>query len=317
MRLGMSIGGESRLSSFLERVAMFEEAGLDTAWCSQLFGIDALTMFAVAGTMTSRIRFGTAVIPTRSRHPLVLASQALTTSAATDGRLVLGIGSSHRDLVEGVLGQSYERPAAHLREYVGVLRRLLDGERFEHHGEFIDVDTTTDFGRAHVVDGQPPQLLVGTMFPLSLKVAGSLADGVVTWLVGLRTLTEVIAPITVDAAAAAGRPRPEVIAGVPMAVCASGDVAEQNDLVNRSLERFTSLPVYESVLQREQADVPRRPRPRRGRGDRCRATGRVSRRRHRRGPRCLLRGPGDVRSHRHPPRHPGSFSVITRSRRRD
>ena len=257
MRLGMSIGGESRLSSFLERVAQFEEAGLDTAWCSQLFGIDALTMFAVAGTMTSRIRFGTAVIPTRSRHPLVLASQALTTSAATDGRLVLGIGSSHRDLVEGVLGQSYERPAAHLREYVGVLRRLLDGERFEHHGDFIDVDTTTNFGRAHVVDGAPPQLLVGTMFPLSLKVAGALADGVVTWLVGPRTLTEVIVPITNDAAAAAGRARPEIISGIPMAVCprrvtspsrtTSSTVASSGSRASRSTK---------SVLQREKAACP-------------------------------------------------------------
>ena len=137
-----------------------------------------------------------------------------------------------------------------------MLRRAIDGERFEHHGEFLDVDTTTDFGRARVVDAPAPTVLVGTMFPLSLKVAGALADGVVTWLVGLRTLTDVIAPISSEAATAAGRPRPEVIAGIPMAVCAAGEVAAQNELVNRTLERFTKLPVYESVLEREHATCP-------------------------------------------------------------
>ena len=87
---------------------------------------------------------------------MVLASQALTTQAATGGRLTLGIGSSHRDLVEGALGQSYDRPAARLREFVATLTRTLDGERFAHHGDFVSVDTTTTFGRAHVVDRRPP-----------------------------------------------------------------------------------------------------------------------------------------------------------------
>ncbi len=133
-------------------------------WCGPLFGVDALTLYAVAGTTTSRITFGTSVVPTYSRHPLVLAWGALTTQAATGGRLILGIGSSHRALVEGALGFDYERPAAYLREYVSVLRRLLAGERFEHQGQFIRVDTTTVFGPARVPGAEPPPCISAPCF---------------------------------------------------------------------------------------------------------------------------------------------------------
>ncbi len=257
MRFGMSLGGGVRsFSSCLEAISVLEIAGLDTAWCGQLFGVDALTLYAVAGTMTSRITFGTSVIPTYSRHPVVLASSALTTQAATDGRLILGVGSSHRALVENALGLDYERPAAYLREYIAVLRRLLAGERFEHRGQFLHVDTTTVFGPARVPGAEPPPIYVGTMFPLSLRVAGELADGVVTWLVGARTLQDQLIPTLYEAADDSGRPRPKVIAGLPLAVCAASDTAAQVDLVNRRLGGFTSLPVYEKVLAREQ-DIPR------------------------------------------------------------
>lgn len=253
----MSLAGGSRpLSAYVEQIVHHEEAGLDSVWCGQLFGVDALTVFAVAGAQTTRISFGTAVIPTYSRHPLILASQALTTQAATNNRLLLGVGSSHRGLVEDVLGLDYERPAAYLREYVSVLPRLLRGERFTHHGERLHVDTAGPFGRARVKGAEAPPVYVGTMFPLSLRVAGEFADGVVTWLVGPNTLIGEVIPTIRAAAAEAGRPQPRVVAGIPLAVCASTDVARQADLVNLKLGDFVSLPIYGRVLERERAAEP-------------------------------------------------------------
>ncbi|MCK9877081.1 TIGR03564 family F420-dependent LLM class oxidoreductase [Frankia sp. Ag45/Mut15] len=257
MRFGMSLaGGERSLSAYLDQIVHHEEAGLDSVWCGQLFGVDALTIFALAGARTTRISFGTSILPTYVRHPLLLASQALTTQAATDGRLVVGIGSSHRALVEDVLGIDYQRPAAYLREYLTVLPPLLRGERLTHTGELIRVDTTGQFGRANVVGADAPPVYVGTMFPLSLKVAGQLADGVITWLVGPNTLADEVIPLVRTAAAEAGRPRPRVVAGIPMAVCASGDAERHAELVNKRLRRFVALPVYERVLARENATGP-------------------------------------------------------------
>ena len=257
MRYGMALGSAPKpLSAYVETIEHYEAMGLDSVWSAQLFGADALTVFALAGATTTRIQLGTAVIPTYSRHPLVLASQALTTQAATNNRLVLGVGSSHRALVEGVLGADYERPAAYLREYLSVLPRLLRGERFDSEGERLHVDTTSVFGRAGVVGAEAPPVYVGTMFPISLRIAGELADGVITWLVGPTTLTEEVIPRLRDAAAAAGRPQLRVVAGIPITLCTKADTQYHTDLVNSRLDSFVSLPVYQKVLTREHATCP-------------------------------------------------------------
>jgi F420-dependent oxidoreductase-like protein len=257
MRYGMSLRSSTReLSGYLDMIDRYESYGLDSVWCAQLFGMDALTLFSLAGATTSRIRMGTAVIPTYSRHPLVLASHALTTQAATNNRLLLGIGSSHRALVEGVLGADYDRPAAYLREYLTVLPRILQGERFVYDGERLHVDTTSRFGRAGGLGAEAPPVYVGTMFPISLRVTGQFADGVVTWLVGPQTFTDVVVPTLSDAAAEAERSRPQVVASIPMALCATADVDAQREQVDRQLETFVSLPVYQQVLAREGANGP-------------------------------------------------------------
>ncbi len=257
MRFGMSLRSSTHeFSGYVDMIERYEAFGLDSVWSAQLFGVEALTLFAVAGASTSRIRFGTAVIPTYARHPLVLASQALTTQAATGNRLLLGVGSSHRALVEEVLGADYDRPAAYLREYLTVLPRLLGGDRFDYVGERLRVDTTSPFGRAGGLGAEAPPVYVGTMFPLSLRIAGQLADGVVTWLVGPRTLTDLVAPTLNGAAAEAGRARPRVVASIPVALCGASDVDEQRDLVDRQLASFCSLPVYQQVLEREHARAP-------------------------------------------------------------
>jgi F420-dependent oxidoreductase-like protein len=257
MRYGMSLRSSTReLSGYTDRIEVYENAGLDSVWCAQLFGVDALTLFAIAGARTSRIRMGTAVIPTYSRHPLVLASQALTVQAATGNRLLLGIGSSHRALVADVLGADYDRPAAYLREYLTVLPPLLRGERVDFDGERLHADSTSRFGRAGGIGSDAPPVYVGTMFPISLRIAGRLADGIVTWLVGTRTLADLAIPTLLGAAEEADRPRPRVVASIPIAVCATAEIGAHREAVDRQLETFVSLPVYQQVLEREGASQP-------------------------------------------------------------
>ncbi|MFN7150334.1 MAG: LLM class flavin-dependent oxidoreductase, partial [Microthrixaceae bacterium] len=92
---------------------------------AQIFGLDALTALAVAGASTSRIELGTAVVPTYPRHPMMLAGQALTVQAATGDRLALGIGLSHKIVIEDLWGYSYAKPVRHMREYLEALLPLL------------------------------------------------------------------------------------------------------------------------------------------------------------------------------------------------
>jgi len=104
MHIGVMVGG-SGVDPVVSAVRAAADAGLRRCWLPQVFSGEALTVIAVAGREIPDIDFGTAVIPTYPRHPLVLAQQALTTSAALGGgRLHLGIGLSHQIVIEGMLG---------------------------------------------------------------------------------------------------------------------------------------------------------------------------------------------------------------------
>src|SRR5438067_10280756 len=119
MDIGVMVGG-SGLAAVVEAVREVAAAGVGRAWVPQVFGLDALTAIAVAGREVPGIELGTAVVPTYPRHPLVLAGQALTTAAALGGtgRLHLGVGLSHRVVIEGMMGIPFEKPALHMREYL-------------------------------------------------------------------------------------------------------------------------------------------------------------------------------------------------------
>jgi F420-dependent oxidoreductase-like protein len=255
MRYGVSlrIGTAASPNEVLARIVDLERAGVDSAWMGQLFGIDTLTLYALAGRDTSRISLGTAVVPTWSRHPLVLASQVLTAQAVTGNRIVLGIGSSHRALVHDTMGIDYRRPAQYLREYLEILRPALDGEAIHHHGEMLRVSTGA-FGRTGVPGAGRVPVVVGTFSPRSLQVAAELADGVMTWLAGPRVLRHEVRPSIDAAAAAAGRPRPGLVAGFPIAV--TDQPGRERATIARFLRPYVNFPAYEDVFRREGISGP-------------------------------------------------------------
>lgn len=150
MRLGVYVGGAgSTLEEMIGQACAAADAGLDSAFFSQITAWDALTVAALAGQRVPGIELGTAVVQTYPRHPLVLAGQALTAQVATGHRVTLGVGPSHRHFIEGAFGHSYDQPARHTREYLSALRPLLRGEHVEHRGSFLDRGGTGRGARCH------------------------------------------------------------------------------------------------------------------------------------------------------------------------
>ncbi|HEY5097413.1 MAG TPA: LLM class flavin-dependent oxidoreductase, partial [Acidimicrobiales bacterium] len=96
MRIGVMLDTERPFEQVVAQAAGLRDSGVETAWLSQIFALDALTAIAAVGREVPGIGFGTAVVPTYPRHPVMLAGQALTVQAATGGRLTLGIGLSHQ-----------------------------------------------------------------------------------------------------------------------------------------------------------------------------------------------------------------------------
>ena len=253
MRIAMGVGaqviGEAvRPQDIVDEVVQAEADGFGSAWSVHFSrAVDALDVLAVAGGRTSRIGLGVGVVPTYPRHPLALAQQAATVQAFCGGRLTLGVGVSHRPVIEDLHGLPYARPAAHMRDYLSVLMPLLREGSVHHKGDFYQVD-----GGFVVPGTSPVPVLVGALSPLMVEVAGELADGVVTWLAGPRSLGEDIVPRL--QAAARGRPAPRVVAALPVAVCT--DTGRARDAADDIFGRYAGLDNYRRQLEREGAPSP-------------------------------------------------------------
>jgi len=253
MDIGVMVGG-SGLGAVVEAVREAAEAGVRRAWVPQVIGVEALTAIAVAGREVPGIELGTAVVPTYPRHPFVLAGQALTTSAALGGgnRLHLGIGLSHQLVIEGMFGMAFQKPAVHLREYLSALRPALEGQPVDVKGETLRA--TTLMGPIKVDDAGPVPILVAALGPALLRVAGELADGTLTWMAAPEVIGERIAPSITAAAEAAGRPRPRVGVGLPVAV--TDDVDEALQRAAASFAIYGTLPSYKRLLDEAGLDGP-------------------------------------------------------------
>src|SRR6266851_9051792 len=145
MRIGMSLTdqtGPDALTELRDQLRQAADDGFESAWISNIFGLDALTALAVAGSQVPGIELGTAVVPTYPRHPAALAQQALTVAAATDGRLSLGVGTSHGVVIRDMFGHDFSKPVEHTREYLSILRPLLHGEPAKVHGNQLSADLT-------------------------------------------------------------------------------------------------------------------------------------------------------------------------------
>jgi F420-dependent oxidoreductase-like protein len=248
VRIGVMIDTEQPIDNVVGQVASLRDAGIQAAWSSQIFGYDALTALAVIGREVPGIDLGTAVVPTYPRHPVMLAAQALTVQAATGGRLTLGIGLSHRLVIENVFGQSFDKPARHMREYLSILVPLLDGEQVTFTGETLSAST---FGPLQIV-APPPTVLVAALGTTMLTIAGRMASGTATWMTGPATIETHIAPTI--RAAAAGRPEPQIAVGLP--VCVTDDEDAARTTASEQFAMYGHLPSYRAMLDREGADGP-------------------------------------------------------------
>ena len=237
------------LDHLVAQIGDAADSGLDSVWLTHSTGFDPLTAISVAARQVPNIMLGTAVTPVQTAHPARIAAQVRTANAAADGRLVLGIGSSHRSSIEGRYGLPYESPVAYVRDYLAIAKPLIDSGSVEYQGKYLSAKIRlTDHGRGSV------PVLVAALQPKMLELAGGIADGTVTWCCGVNTIRNRIAPSVVQAALAAGKPEPAVVVALP--VCVTSDTREGRAAADAQLAGYGDLPVYRAVLDEEHADNP-------------------------------------------------------------
>jgi 5,10-methylenetetrahydromethanopterin reductase len=252
MRIGIFIGDLGRIDNVDELVARCQAVagdGFASLWLPQIFDWDALVALALIGNAVPDIELGTAVVPTYPRHPILLAQQAMTTQVASRGRLTLGIGLSHQFVIEHMFGYSFEKPVLHMREYLTVLNALVHDGAVDFEGESIRAAAAVT-----IPGGSPFPILVAALGPQMLKLAGTMADGTITWMTGPATVANHTVPIITAAAAAADRPEPRVVVGLP--ICVTDNVAAARERAARTFEIYGTLPSYRAMLDREGAEGP-------------------------------------------------------------
>jgi F420-dependent oxidoreductase-like protein len=234
------------LSAVRTLAAQTEELGFCGMWLGSAFGFDPIMAVALAGEVTSSIQLGVAVVPTWPRHPLVMAQQAATASAACGGRFRLGIGPSHAPVMK-MYGLELDRPISHLREYLIVLHGLLAEGQVSLKGERYRVRAFLD-----VADAPPPPVLLGVLREQSARLAGSHADGALCWLGPAEYLHRVVGPNIGAGATAAGRDAPPLIAELPCALSTDRDAVRQ--MAATDLGIYAQVPFYRAMW--EAAGVP-------------------------------------------------------------
>jgi F420-dependent oxidoreductase-like protein len=248
LRIGTLIDVDRPVPEVVTQLRRLQEAGFDHAFAVQIFGPDALTLLAAAGPQVPGIGLGTGVVPVYPRHPMMLAQQALTVQAATDNRLLLGIGLSHQVVVEGAWGMSFAKPGSYMREYLASLMPMLRGETVNSQGEQV---TTNAFLPITVPGATAPPVLVAALGPAMLRLAGTVADGTVTWMTGTETIASHVVPTIRAAADEADRPEPRIAVSLPVSVTPDADGAKER--IRQEFSIYPGLPSYKAMLDREGA----------------------------------------------------------------
>ncbi|HTW50716.1 MAG TPA: LLM class F420-dependent oxidoreductase [Stellaceae bacterium] len=191
-----------------------EKLGFDAVWAGEAYGADAVTPITWVLARTSRIKAGTSIMQMPARTPACAAMTALSLQALSGNRFLCGIGPSGPQVVEGWHGVPFGRPQARTREYVAIIRQIMErAAPLEHHGEHYDIPYTgpgsTGFGKPlrSIGHGDPSlKIYTAPISPPGLRTAGEVADGALPFLMSPEKAHIIVGPI-LEGRAKAGKPQ--------------------------------------------------------------------------------------------------------------
>jgi len=245
--IGTFISAGRSLDAAVERVRLAESLGYDSTYVTHIAGRDSLTVLTAYAGATERIRLGTGVLPIYSRTPAATAQTAATIDELSGGRMVLGLGVSHKITVEAWYGQSIDRPVAEMREYASAIRAMFHGEEPPR----VEGGKWPTSFRFMAYDVRPEiPIYIAALSPNMLQLAGEIADGVLLWLCDPPYVRDVVVPEVAKGRERAGKTLEgfDIVPAVPSAVTTDREATLNR--VRGDLVTYLSLPFYRSMLER-------------------------------------------------------------------
>ena len=235
--IGVAVSGDSS-DEVLARIERSEGAGIPAVWMTTGGArLDSITVMAAAAGRTKSVKFGTSIVPTYPRHPLVMVQQTQVVAQLAPGRFRLGIGPSHRPSMRS-MGIRMNNPLGHLREYLRILKGLLQTGKVDFEGEFFQAHET-------IPEALDVPVMASALQRRSFELCGAEADGAISWICPGAYLRDVALPAMREGAEQAGRQTPPLVAHAP--VCVHEDVAEVRAAVQQQFGH-PRMPFYQRML---------------------------------------------------------------------
>ncbi len=236
--VGVAVSGATSEET-LGQIERSERAGIPAVWMTTGGArLDSITTFAAAAERTRSIKFGTSIVPSYPRHPLVMVQQAQVVAQLAPGRFRLGIGPSHRPTMR-TMGIQLDHPLGHLKEYLRILKSLLQDGKADFDGAYY---------QAHDSVAEPVSVpvMASALQRGSFELCGAEADGAISWVTPAPYLRDVALPAMKAGAENAGRPVPPLIAHVP--VCVHDNIDEVRVAYREQFAIYPQLPFYRRML---------------------------------------------------------------------
>jgi alkanesulfonate monooxygenase SsuD/methylene tetrahydromethanopterin reductase-like flavin-dependent oxidoreductase (luciferase family) len=242
--IGCFISPGGSMEPALERARKADSLGFNSIYTTQIAGRDAFTVLGEFAHVTQNARLGTGVTPIFARTPAAMAQVAATLDEASNGRMVLGLGVSHKVTVENWFGGDISKPVSKMRAYASAVRAILDGQAPPENDFF---PTRFQFMGFKPRAGIP--VYIAALSPNMLQLAGEIADGVMLWLCDPDYIRSTVIPEVAKGREKAGKGLEgfDVVAAVPCALTEDREAALA--AFRQELIPYSSLPFYRAMLE--------------------------------------------------------------------
>ena len=227
MKISMAIGAGASLDPkrLTQHVADLEAAGVDMIWGGEIYGFDLVSTLAYVAAKTERIQLMTGILPIYSRSPAIIAQTAMTIDTLSEGRFILGLGTSGPQVIEGWHGVPFSKPMGRTRDVIEICRKVWSGDKVVHDGSAVSLpyDGGTGLGKPLKLMAKPHRrdipIAVASIGPRNVEMTAELAE---VWQ-PIHFLPEKFNDVWGDALAAGGAKRSDDLADLQ--IVAGGTVA--------------------------------------------------------------------------------------------
>ncbi len=244
--LGCFLPSRGSLADKVALAVHAESLGYHSVWATHEFGHDALLLLATIAASTSSVGLGTGIVPIYPRSPVLLAQEAASLDEFSRDRLWLGLGVSHRHMMERMLGLSMGSPVDAMREYVSIVRDLLRGEMADHTGGRFSAKVKLT--NPHLRTPATP-LLIAALQPGMVRLAAEVADGIVLWYCPPSYVRDQLMPVLAQELERHGRDPSTFVVAAMVPLVVSDEISAAQAVARRDLTYYAQVPFYTRMLR--------------------------------------------------------------------